>query len=109
MKPKKRKKKVGEMPLVQDKTDCRVGSLVVSMAGHDAGLLFIVVAGIDPDYVLIADGKTRKLAAPKKKKMQHLSILTSLSESEVEKLRSQTCNDSFLRRTISAFDMEGLT
>ena len=109
MKTKKRKKKTGETTLIPDKTDKRVGSIAVSTAGHDAGLLLVIVAGMDSDYVLVADGKTRKLAAPKKKKMQHLSILTSLSERETEKVRKGDCNDSFLRRAISAIDLEGLT
>ena len=60
---------------VSDQTDERVGSVCVSMAGHDRGLLLVVVAGVDPEHVLTADGKTRKLIAPKKKKMRHLRLI----------------------------------
>lgn len=89
--------------------DPRVGEVAVSTAGHDAGLLFVVIAGLDSRYVLVADGKVRKLAAPKKKKMQHLSLFTRLSEEDTEKLRRGEVNDSFLRRTIRALDLEQLT
>ena len=78
MKKKRLKKDAKDRTLaVPDRTDARVGSICVSMAGHDAGLLLAVVAGIDRNHVLTADGKTRKLDAPKKKKMRHLSMITN--------------------------------
>ena len=87
---------------VSDRTDARVGSVCVSMAGHDKGRYLVVVAGIDPNHVLIADGKARKLIAPKKKKMRHLSIITRLPEQITEVLKKGDYNDSFLWKTISA-------
>ena len=42
--------------VVPDKTDFRVGKIAVSTAGHDAGLIFVIVAGIDVRHVLVADG-----------------------------------------------------
>ena len=92
-----------------DYQDERVGDIAVSMAGHDAGLLLVVVAGMDDKHVLVADGKNRKLIAPKKKKMQHLSILTKLDAEDTEKLKLREVNDSFLRKKLSALDLEGFT
>lgn len=89
--------------------DERVGDIAVSTAGHDAGLLLVVVAGIDDKYVLVADGKNRKLIAPKKKKMQHISILTKLDAEDTERLRKREVNDSFLRKKLSALDLESFT
>ncbi|MBQ8496438.1 MAG: KOW domain-containing RNA-binding protein [Clostridia bacterium] len=110
MKKKRLKKDAkDEMLAVPDRTDARVGSVCVSMAGHDAGLLLTVVAGIDRDHVFTADGKTRKLNAPKKKKMRHLSMITKLSEEETEAIRKGTANDSFLRKALSSLDLEGFT
>ena len=94
---------------VSDQTDERVGSVCVSMAGHDRGLLLVVVAGVDPEHVLTADGKTRKLIAPKKKKMRHLSRFTRLSEKDTMALKRGCVNDSFLRKALSSIDLEKLT
>lgn len=96
-------------PVVTDRSDARVGSVCVSMAGHDEGACFIVIAGIDRDHVYVADGKARKLIAPKKKKMRHLSMITKLSGQTEEILRSGAYNDSFLRKEISAVLQEKRT
>ena len=96
-------------PVVTDRSDARVGSVCVSMAGHDEGACFIVIAGIDRDHVYVADGKARKLIAPKKKKMRHLSMITKLSGQTEEILRSGSYNDSFLRKEISAVLQEKRT
>ncbi len=85
-----------------DYRDARVGTVVRSAAGHDRGLLLVVVAGMDEHHVLVADGKTRKLIAPKKKKMQHLRMLTKLSAEDTERIVRREINDSFLRKTLSA-------
>lgn len=108
---KKRKTKIEKnVPMfVPDKTDERVGSVYVSMAGHDAGAYLVVIAGIDRDHVYVADGKARKLIAPKKKKMRHLSMITKLSAQATEILRSGVYNDSFLRKELSAVMREKRT
>ena len=46
------------------------GWIVRSKAGHDKGELFCVT-GIQPPFLLLADGKRRKLASPKRKKLGH--------------------------------------
>ena len=49
------------------------GTVVVSTAGHDKGLHFAVVGteGENGQYLLLADGKTRLITKPKKKKIKH--------------------------------------
>lgn len=54
-----------------------VGSVVKATAGRDGGGLFLVVAAED-NYCFIADGKSRKLAKPKRKNMKHLSPTDSM-------------------------------
>ena len=88
--------------------DPRVGEIAISMAGHDAGLILVVIAGIDGLHVLAADGRTRKLMLPKKKKMRHLNVIARLSEEDVRLLRAGKINDSFLRRKISSLNLETL-
>ena len=109
MKKQKMKIEKNAPPIVTDRSDARVGSVCVSMAGHDEGVCFIVIAGIDRDHVYVADGKARKLIAPKKKKMRHLSMITKLSGQTEEILRSGAYNDSFLRKEISAVLQEKRT
>ena len=52
-----------------------VGDVVISKAGHDRGNLFVVLESIDSEYVRIADGRTRTLEKPKKKKRRHLKAV----------------------------------
>ena len=106
---KKKRLKDQMSSVAPDYRDAREGDIAVSMAGHDAGSLLVVVAGIDDQYVLVADGKRRKLIAPKKKKMQHLSILTKLCDEDTEMLKMREANDSFLRKKLSALDLESFT
>ena len=46
-------------------------SLVVSKAGRDQGQLFYVIDA-DEQYVYLADGKSRRLEKPKRKKRKHI-------------------------------------
>lgn len=50
------------------------GSLVESLAGHDKGKAFVVIA-TEGDYAFICDGEGRKLESPKRKKIKHLKTL----------------------------------
>ena len=102
MKKQKSKNEKDVPAVVLDRTDERVGTVCVSMAGHDKGACLVVIAGVDRDRVCVADGKARKLIAPKKKKMRHLSIITRLPEQITEILKKGEYNDSFLRKAISA-------
>ena len=48
-----------------------VGQMVFSKMGRDVGLCFVVL-GLEGDFAYITDGKLRKIAKPKKKKLKHL-------------------------------------
>jgi len=50
--------------------DLKRGNIVVSCAGHDKGNLYCVV-GTDGPFLLLADGKTRKVDHPKRKRRKH--------------------------------------
>lgn len=102
MKKHRSKNKKDVPTVVADRTDARIGYVCISIAGHDKGEYFAIVAGVDRDSVLVADGKARKLIAPKKKKMRHLSIITRLPEQTADVLKKGVFNDSFLRKTIAA-------
>ena len=50
------------------------GFLARSKQGHDKGELFLIIKEEDP-YVFLADGKSRTLEKPKKKKKKHVQII----------------------------------
>lgn len=85
----------------------RVGEVCVSLAGHDAGTVLVIV-GTNDNYVFVADGKTRKISTPKRKKSKHVSVISKLSKQSCEKIISGDANDSLLRREISRVTLEKL-
>ena len=54
------------------KLPIEVGCFVRSIAGRDAGRLFIVVEEQDVDFVTIVNGKLRTVDRPKRKRRKHL-------------------------------------
>jgi len=62
-----------------------------------------VIQVLDRDYVLICDGETRKMAAPKKKKKKHLAIFPKTLDSLKEKLFNdmRVC-DSDVRKALES-------
>ena len=55
------------------------GDIVIATAGRDSGRYFIVLAAIDEIYVHIADGRTRLVEKPKRKKIRHISSVNASS------------------------------
>ena len=88
--------------------------IVRSLAGRDKGALFCVV-GTDPEQflLLLADGKRRKIARPKRKVLGHVKVLTNsrheYDHPVVRKLQQgEPVSDRELRRALAAFK-EGIT
>jgi len=61
--------------------------VVISLAGRDEGKLFFVLAS-DGTFVTIADGKSRKLEQPKRKKYKHVQKVPWSGTRVTEKLLS---------------------
>ena len=78
------------------------GRVVLSTQGRDEGRYFIVLKVIDENFVLMADGLTRKLTHPKKKKLKHLYPKPVMVEGIVEGLNSHQLLDSDLRKALNA-------
>lgn len=75
-----------------------IGQVVKNTSGRDTGRLFFVVKIIDDKYVLISDGKKRKLENPKLKKVKHLQkydIINCMVKNKIESDESIT--NTFLR------------
>ena len=84
-------------------TGTMIGRIVQSVAGRDADRLFVIVAELDGEHVAVADGRMRKCVNPKKKKLKHLKLISFAGMECVEKIADGMCNDSYIRRVLSAF------
>lgn len=81
------------------------GQIVQATAGRERGELFFVI-GQEGALLLLANGKGRTLAAPKRKKPRHTARLDQgdFRHPAVEKLQQgQTVSDRELRRALAAF------
>lgn len=77
--------------------------IVLSLAGHDQGKLFCVI-GAEEDFVLLADGKGRKLDAPKKKRRKHVRGVGTSAHPAIARLqRGKPITDRALRQALAAF------
>ena len=77
------------------------GRAVQSLQGRDAGRCFVILQVVDDQFVLMADGLTRKLDHPKKKKVKHLHPKPVKMEGLAERLASRQVLDSDLRKLLS--------
>ena len=78
-------------------------SLIVSKAGRDKGQLFYVI-DTDEQYVYLADGKSRKLEKPKRKKRKHVQQVPRTESRIAEKIRNgEKVLNSELRKELASF------
>ena len=78
-------------------------SLVVSKAGRDQGQLFYVIDA-DEQYVYLADGKSRRLEKPKRKKRKHIAQIPRTESRIAEKIRNgEKVLNSELRKELASF------
>jgi len=82
------------------------GRVVLSTQGRDEGRYFIVLEVIDENFVLMADGLTRKIAHPKKKKVKHLRPKPIVVNVDGTALPNKHLQDSDLRRYLSENGLE---
>ena len=59
----------------------KIGSVVISRAGHDLGEFFAVMS-FDEKYVFLSDGKQRKVEKPKKKNLKHIAVTNHFLEED---------------------------
>ena len=77
--------------------------IVRSDAGRDKGKLFAVLA-VEGEYLLLADGKGRRVEAPKRKKRRHVLFVAADESRLADKIkRSEKITNSELRRTLAAY------
>ena len=77
--------------------------IVKSAAGRDKGKIFFVL-DVEGEFLLLADGKSRKLEQPKRKKPKHVTFAGRSDSRTAERIRSEeNITNSELRRTLAAF------
>ena len=82
------------------------GRVVLSTQGRDEGRYFIILKVIDDNFVLMADGLTRKVDHPKKKKVKHLRMKPIVVEVDGAQLPNRQLQDSDLRRYLRENGLE---
>ena len=82
------------------------GRVVLSTQGRDEGRYFVVLKVIDENFVLMADGLTRRIDHPKKKKVKHLRPKPIEVEVDGAKLPNHHLQDSDLRNALAAHGLE---
>ena len=64
-----------------------IGCFGVSRAGHDRNEIYVIINS-DEEYVYLADGKSKTVDKPKKKKKKHVQIIMHIDQ-DIEKKLSQ--------------------
>ena len=83
--------------------DLAKSNIVRSDAGRDKGKLFVVLA-VEGEYLLLADGKSRKVESPKRKKRRHVLFVAEDESRLSEKIKGEErITNSELRRTLAAY------
>ena len=76
--------------------------IVRSLAGHDKGTLLCVM-DTDGEFLLLADGKHRKVESPKRTRAKHVASGGECRHPTIEKLRTgQPVGNQELRRALAA-------
>ena len=82
-----------------------VGQFVLSTAGRDKGRVHVVSAAAECEYLFIADGKTRKIDKPKKKKLKHIKLLEYKDEGLAEDIMSGKATDLQVANALAQFQL----
>lgn len=80
-----------------------LGVIATSRAGHDRGRAFVIVGREGSEYLHLADGNTRRIEQPKKKKLRHVRLEPTVAE-DVRKLliEGKPVDNATLRKALTA-------
>jgi len=80
------------------------GDIVLATAGRDEERVFVVISVIDGLYINIADGKSRRVEKPKKKKIKHIKLIKRADQELIESvLRNGRYTNAALRKIIDEY------
>lgn len=75
-----------------------VGTFAASLAGHDTGEIFLIIEERERE-VMIADGKSRTIEKPKRKKKKHLMPI-KLESGLAEKCKDKSIRNEEIKKAI---------
>ena len=79
-----------------------IANLVQATAGREQGKYFFVLE-TDGEYLLLADGKSRRLEKPKRKKRKHIEQIPRTESRIAEKIRNgEKVLNSELRKELAS-------
>lgn len=85
------------------------GWIVQALAGREKNQFFCVVdVEAETGYLILADGKRRKIVCPKRKKRRHVALVSSDCIVSKKLQQGQPVSDGELRRALAVFK-EGIT
>ena len=77
--------------------------LVEATAGREKGKLFYVME-TEGDFLMLADGKSRRVEAPKRKKRKHVRFIAETDSRVADKIRQRDkVTNSELRKAIASY------
>lgn len=80
-----------------------IGQVVFSKRGRDKKHPFIVFE-VEGDFLFLADGKTRPVEKPKKKKIKHVQPVNYIDEQLKEKIvNKQYINNSDVKKALAGY------
>ena len=86
--------------------DISKSDIIESLAGRDKGKFFYVI-DVEENFVLIADGKGRKLENPKRKKLKHVRRVSRTETRVALKIQNgDKVLNSELRRDLATFGQQ---
>ena len=78
--------------------------LATSKAGHDRNQVFVVIEETN-DFYLIANGTTKPLAKPKKKKKIHLQLIKNIPSELLDVIQEyKTLDDLAIKRILKVYN-----
>ena len=72
--------------------------MVESVAGRDRGMYAFVVGKTEDGFLLVADGRIRKVEVPKRKKLKHIRLIADAPRLDEEKMTNR-----FIREAINEY------
>ncbi len=80
-----------------------VGDICESTQGRDEGTFYVVIEVTDEKTVLVADGRLKKVANPKRKNLKHVRLLPDNSEELACDISSGKARDEKIRKTLEKY------
>lgn len=77
------------------------GHIVISAAGRDAGHAYVVLGWYKPQTLLVADGRGRKFASPKKKNVKHIKIHSIANKITDTLAKGEPVTDEDIRQALA--------